>query len=110
VERFHKIIVEESLFGGGPDDITDPKTSTDVVSRRRQRNEICVSMKRSSTIHNVYILKNYLEIFLCGFFVALNLTSAMTGSHFSGPCIVDISAITGVVNLPGKVFFQGPKF
>ena len=109
VERFHKIIVEESLFGSGPDDVTGPKVSTDVVSRRRQRNEICVSMKRGSIIHNVYILKNCLEIVLCGFFVFLNLSSTLPGSHYHGPCVVDINAISGVVTLPGKVFFQVAK-
>ena len=70
--------MEDSLFGTGPDDVTDPKTSADVIARRRQRNEICISMKRSSVIHDVYILKNFIEIILCGFFVGLNLTSTLT--------------------------------
>jgi hypothetical protein len=109
VERFHKNIVEELLFGNGPDvaeDVTDPKTSTEVISRRRQRNEICVLMKRSSIIHNVYLLKNCLEIFLCGFFVFFNASAAMTGRRFSGPCVVDIAGFAGVVDLPGKLYFQ----
>jgi hypothetical protein len=39
----------------------DPMTSTDAISRRRQRNEICVTLKRSSIIHDVYIGKNCVE-------------------------------------------------
>lgn len=109
VERFHKNIVEDSLFGNGPDvaeDMTDPKTSTEVISRRRQRNEICVSMKRSSIIHNVYILKNCLEIFLCAFFVFFNVSSALVSTKPIGPCVVDVAAFTRIVELPGKIFFQ----
>ncbi|CAB4068164.1 unnamed protein product [Lepeophtheirus salmonis] len=62
VERFYKNIVEESLFGKDPDvseDLTDPKTSTEVISRRRQRNEICVSLKRSKIIGRVHIDEFY---------------------------------------------------
>jgi hypothetical protein len=39
----------------------DPMTSTDAISRRQQRNEICVTLKRSSIIHDVYIGKNCVE-------------------------------------------------
>ena len=109
VERFHKNIVEDSLFGNGPDvaeDMTDPKTSTEGISKRRQRNEICVTMKRSSIIHNVYIMKNCLEIFLCIVFTAYNLNSATNDKNHTGPCIVDVSAATGIVDLPGKIYFQ----
>ena len=112
VERFHKNIVEDSLFGNGPDvaeDMTDPKTSTEVISIQRQRNEICVTMKRSSIIHNVYILKNCLEILFCIAFICYNLTSATKDSKHTGPCIVDVSAFTGIVDMPGKVFFQVPQ-
>ena len=109
VERFHKNIVEDSLFGNGPDvaeDMTDPKTSTEVISRRRQRNEICISMKRSSMIHNVYILKNCFEIFLCAVFFFYNVSSAMVSINPTGPCVVDVSAFTRIVDLPGKIYFQ----
>ena len=30
--------------------MTDPKTSVEAISRQRQRNEICVTLKRSSVI------------------------------------------------------------
>ena len=76
VERFYKNIVEESLFGKDPDvaeDMTDPKTSTDAISRRRQRNEICVSLKRSSIIHHVYIGKNFLECLIVLIFLPMNI-------------------------------------
>nr|XP_040573152.1 uncharacterized protein LOC121122226 [Lepeophtheirus salmonis] len=76
VERFYKNIVEESLFGKDPDvseDLTDPKTSTEVISRRRQRNEICVSLKRSKIIGRVYLGKNLVEILLDIAFLSINI-------------------------------------
>ena len=76
VERFYKNIVEDSLFGKDPDvaeDMTDPKTSTDAISRKRQRNEICVSLKRSSIIHRVYIGKNILECLIVIVFLAVDI-------------------------------------
>ena len=76
VERFYKNIVEESLFGKDPDvaeDVTDPKTSTEAISRRRQRNEICVTLKRSSIIHHVYIGKNFVECLLVMACLAVNV-------------------------------------
>ncbi len=44
------------------EDMIDPMTSTDAISRKRQRNEICVTLKRSSIIHDVYIGKNCVEV------------------------------------------------
>ena len=76
VERFYTHIVEESLFGKDPDvaeDMTDPKTSTEAISRRRQRNEICVSLKRSSILHHVYIGKNMVEFTLILVFLPINI-------------------------------------
>merc|ERR1712223_1244365 len=67
MERFYTNIVQEPLFGKDPDaieDMMDPKTSTEATSRERQRNEICVSLKRSSIIHGWYLVKNAFEIFL----------------------------------------------
>ena len=62
----------QSLFGKDPDvaeDMYDPKTSTEAISRRRQRNEICVTLKRSSIIHDVYIGKNCIEVLLVFLFL-----------------------------------------
>ena len=42
VERFYKNIVEESFFGSDPDvaeDVTDPKTSTEAISRQEGKYE-----------------------------------------------------------------------
>ena len=47
-------IVDEALFGKDPDvaeDVSDPKASIEVISRQRQRNEICITLKRSSIIY-----------------------------------------------------------
>ena len=44
------------------EDMYDAKTSTEAISRRRQRNEICVTLKRSSIIHDVYIGKNCVKV------------------------------------------------
>jgi hypothetical protein len=109
VERFHKNIVEDALFGKDPDvaeDMTDPKTSTEVISRRRQRNEICQSMKRSSIIHDAYILKNCFEIVLCFLFISLNVTLGANSKDYMAPCVIDILPFIGIAESPGQVSFQ----
>ena len=45
------------------------------ISRHRQRNEICVTLKRSSIIHHVYIGKNILEIVLVLVFLPVGKSS-----------------------------------
>ena len=58
LERFHENVVEESLLGkdvDGTEDMRDPRTSSASVTSKRHRNEICVSLKRSSIIYNVYL-------------------------------------------------------
>jgi hypothetical protein len=111
VERFYKNIVEESLFGKDPDvieDMTDPKTSTEAISRRRQRNEICISLKRGSMIHHVYIAKNALEILFVCFFLPVNLTYGIFAHQGSGEqqCEVPIGAIGGTYLDEGTAIFQ----
>ena len=56
----------------------DPMTSTDAISRRRQRNEICVTLKRSSIIHDVYIGKNCVEVIMVVAYLAVNITFFLT--------------------------------
>jgi len=56
------------------EDMTDPKTSTEAISRRRVRNEICMSLKRSSIIRNVYMGKNVAEVLVVALFLAINVT------------------------------------
>ena len=109
VERFYAKIVEDLLFGNGPDvaeDLTDPKTSTEAIARRRQRKEICVSLKRSSIIHNVYITKNCLEVIFCGFFGFYDVSSAVFDSNPTGACSVDVAAFSGIVDMSGTIYFQ----
>ena len=98
VERFYKNIVEESLFGKDPDvaeDMYDATTSLEAISRRRQRNEICVTLKRSSIIHHVYIGKNVLEILFILLFLPINIFYAHKKFDTEALCEVDIQSIPG---------------
>ena len=54
------------MFGKDPDVAEDMYEANDTgaISRRRQRNEICVLLKRSSIIHHAYIIKNLVEIII----------------------------------------------
>ncbi len=109
VERFYKNIVEESLFGKDPDaaeDMTDPKTSIEAISRQRQRNEICISLKRSSFIRKVYIAKNIIEILFVLSYVPPNLYFAITEEADEGQeCRLPISPVSGYVDNDGEVAF-----
>lgn len=109
VERFYANIVEQSLFGKDPDvaeDMTDPKTSTEAISRRRQRNEICVSLKRSSIIYSVYIGKNFVKVFLDIFFLTVDINYTHEGTRSSAACVIEIEDFPGIVDGPGLVHFQ----
>ena len=80
IERFYGTIVEESLFGKDPDvaeDVCDNKANSEAIARRRRRNEVCVSLKRSSIIHTTYIFKNILEIAMILAFIPLNFIFAL---------------------------------
>jgi hypothetical protein len=118
VERFYKNIVEDSLFGKDSDvaeDMTDPKTSTGAISRERQRNEICISLKRSSSIYKAYIMRNVIEIFIALCFVIVNLGAEIMAElkeETSEQCVIHISAFPGMVEEEGQVVFQcrGKKY
>ena len=72
IERFYGAIVEESLYGKDPDlaeDVWDSKANSEAISRQRRRNEVCMSLKRSSVIHTMYIVKNILEIVMLLMFI-----------------------------------------
>ena len=56
----------------------DPMTSTDAISRRRQRNEICVTLKRSSIIHDVYICKNFVEVLMVVVYLSVDIVYFLT--------------------------------
>ena len=106
VERFYRNIVEESMFGKDPDvaeDMSDPKTSTEAISRLRQRNEICVTLKRSSIIHSVYIIKNVVEIVIVLMvFLPLNISFAFLGdSGESAICELPMGKVPGLIDEPG---------
>ena len=80
-------------------DVTDPKTSTEAISRRRQRNEICISLKRGSIIHHVYIGKNCMEILIVCVFLPINISFALL--HYDdkpSKCKIPIMAFPGKNN------------
>ena len=111
IERFYTNIVQESLFGKDPDaaeDMSDPKTSTGAIARQRQRNEICVSLKRSSFIYRVYLLKNYFEILLviC-VYLPTNVWFAINHEFNKlAQCNITIEEFSGVVDVSGTSHFQ----
>ena len=95
IERFYNTIVEEALFGKDPDvaeDVQDDKGNVEIIARRRRRNEVCVSLKRSSVIHNTYILKNIVQIFVLLTFIPFNIYFAVNSQHNLRPskCVVNI--------------------
>ena len=107
-------IVEESLFGKDPDvaeDMYNAATSTDAISRMRQRNEICVVLKRSSIIHHAYIGKNVVEIIFVLLFLTINIHFGLEDFDKEGMCHVEINKVTGIhdtdlIAEPGYVHFQ----
>ena len=111
MERFYTNIVQEPLFGKDPDvteDMIDPKTSTEATSRQRQRKEICVSLKRSSIIHDCYLIKNAIEILLILIiYLPLNLSFIFSNEETNhAPCNVSIAQVSGIVESPGTAYFQ----
>ena len=101
--------MEESLFGKDPDvaeDVYNAATSTDAISRMRQRNEICVALKRSSIIHHVYIIKNVAEILLVLIYLPINGYYGVEDFHQDGMCKIQINTLPGIFDSPGYVHFQ----
>ena len=88
----------------------NPATSASAMSRLRQRNEICVVLKRSSIIHHAYIGRNVVEILLILFFLPLNITYGWEDFDKVGMCAIQINALTGtsqsVLEYPGIVYLQ----
>ena len=111
IERFYTNIVQDSLFGKDPDaaeDMTDIKTSTVAISRRRQRNEICVSLKQSSFIYRVYLVKNYFELLLViSMYLPTNIWFVLNHDFERfAQCNISIAEFSGVVDFPGMVHYQ----
>ena len=110
LERFHQIIVEDSLFGKdteGTEDLKDPKTTAARVTAKRHRNEVCVSLKRSSIICNVYLVKKIIEIFLGCFFIMTNIAFYATmHENEKIVCRVRIPAFPGLLEYSGRIFYQ----
>ena len=111
IERFYGAVVEESLFGKDPDvaeDVLDNKANSEAISRRRQRNEICMGLKRSNIIHTMYIVKNIIEIVLLLIFIPFNIVLGLDAekSLNSHLCIIDLSEVPELGLAAGQVFFQ----
>lgn len=109
VERFHAHIVEKAFAGHDPDvaeDITDPTTNTDAICRLRQKQEICASLKESSTIHHVYIVKNLFKIALVSGLVALNASHGLLQIKDQVLCQVRVSDIPSIKLGRGMLYFQ----
>ena len=95
IERFYGAIVEESLYGKDPDlaeDVWDAKANSEAISRQRRRNEVCMSLKRSSVIHTMYIVKNILEIVMLLMFIPFNVFYGLETEKNLKPseCIIDV--------------------
>lgn len=111
IERFYATLVEESLFGRDPDgaeDVTDDRDQ-EVISRKRRKNEVCNSMKRSSIIYLTYLIKNVAEILLQLIFILLNIYFVYNSQDNLTPsiCIVDIMNIPDIdINEKGHLYFQ----
>ena len=81
-------------------------TSTEAISRMRQRNEICVVLKRSSIIHHFYIGKNVVEILWVLIYLPLNVHFGLEDFDKEGTCEVKIHAQENLIKEPGVAHFQ----
>ncbi|XP_023323607.1 uncharacterized protein LOC111697737 isoform X2 [Eurytemora carolleeae] len=111
IERFYNNIIEESLFGKDPDvaeDVSDDKSNTEAISRKRRRNEVCMSLKRSSIIHQSYVLKNVIEIFMLGLFIPFNIYFSFEAEVNRKPslCELDMLELPVLGFSNGVVHFQ----
>ena len=110
VERFYLNVVEDSLFGkdlDGTEDMRDPRLSTAGIAVRRHRNEICVSLKRSSIIYNVYLVKKCVHLFLGYVFILLDIGYYFT-MHMSEKihCRIKIPAFPGLLEYSGRIYYE----
>ena len=112
IERFYGTIVEESLFGKDPDvaeDVQDNKANVEAIARRRRRNEVCMSLKRSSIIHNTYILKNIVEILILASYIPFNVYFSLDAQRNLKPsqCVINILEFPQLgIHEEGKVYYN----
>ena len=112
IERFYGSIVEEALFGKDPDvaeDVMDDKANAEAISRRRRRNEICMSLKRSSIIHRTYIIKNIAEILILCFYIPFNIIFGVDAEQNLQPstCIINILEFPNLgIHEEGQIYFH----
>jgi len=85
MEKFYKIVLVKAMEGEDPDLIEDfsPMQAgvLKTVISRRQKEEICASLKKSSLLFYVYIIQNVLQTLLALVFVACN---AFYANHLYG--------------------------
>ena len=116
MERFYTNIVQESLLGKDPDVaeyISDSKISAHGLARQRQRNEICISLKRSNIIYHVYIIKNCLKIILIlGLYLPMNVAYASQEKEQTpSQCDISVPEIDNLLSSVGILHFlcEGKK-
>ena len=111
VERFYLTIVEDSLNGRNSDvaeDVCDEKANKEAISRKRQRNEVCNSLKRSNILFFTYVMKNVMEQLLLWAFIPINIYFAIDSlpNLESSICIIDVGADMGLGLPGGQAHFQ----
>ena len=112
IERFYGAIVEESLFGKDPDvaeDVADSRANSEAISRQRRRNEVCEGLKRSNIIHNMYIVKNILEILTLLVFIPFNILYGLETEKNLDPseCVLDVGEMPELgLQAGGQVVFR----
>ena len=83
--------------------------NADVISKRRRRNEICMSLKRSSIIHNTYVLKNIAQMLILLAYIPVNIFFAIDAEKNLEPsvCVLEVPAFPSVgIPAPGELHFQ----
>ncbi|XP_023334449.1 uncharacterized protein LOC111705966 isoform X2 [Eurytemora carolleeae] len=111
IERFYNNIVEESLFGKDPDvaeDVSDDKANTEAISRKRRRNEVCMSLKTSNVISQSYVLKNIMEICMLAIIIPFNIYFTIEAEVNLNPnvCKLEILHLPDLGFANGSVYFQ----
>ena len=111
VERFYYTVVENSLFGKDPDiaeDICDEKSNAEAISRHRQRNEVCNSLKKSNIIHFIYVLRNIIELILLTGFIPFNIYFSLQaeGNLLPAVCILPMYPDSALGYSDGEIHYQ----
>ena len=100
------------MFGKDPDvieDLTDFKSNSEVVSRQRRKNEICVGLKRSSIISRSYTYKNIVEVVFLFLFIFFNIIYGLESEKNLEPgiCVLSANEMPNIgIEKDGLMYFQ----